>query len=209
MQIVQDGKIEPGKNSKSNLNRVARPQHFSCFAGEDGSIDREPVKMIEASGMRPPGKKFFSQLHELLLKTGSGLAAFRVARRHDATLAGVVAGKFYRADLERLELVGRAEEPVFAKRLAVHEFKICAKTAAQTFQRQLGKPFLDFAQAGLARDGRARRHAVVRETFLWFVPERDGKSKKFTQPFFNPTWRVQVKLRWRHAALPQADFLDF
>jgi len=165
--------------------------------------------MIEALRVRPSGKIFFAQFHESLLEIRDGLAAVRIARWHDAALAGIVPEKIHRADLERLEFAGRAEKPVLAKRLATFQFKIGAKTASHTFQRQFGKPFLDFAQAGVACNCRAKCLPVVGKAFLRFAAQRDGKSKKIAQPFFHPFGRVQIKLlRRRFVILPQADFPD-
>lgn len=165
--------------------------------------------MVEALHVRPFGQKFFAQFHESLLKIRDGVAVVWIANGHDAALTWVVAEKFHRADLERLEFAGRAEKPVFAKRLIAGKFKICAKPATQIFQRQFGKPFLDFAQAGVARDGRAKRLAVVGKTFLRFASQRDGKSEKFAQPFFNFFRRVKIKLRGRRSAiLPELNFPD-
>ncbi|HUZ07955.1 MAG TPA: hypothetical protein VMV89_10765 [Candidatus Paceibacterota bacterium] len=141
--------------------------------------------MIKTLRVRPFGNGFFAQLHEFFLKTGGGLAAVGIARGHDASLAGVVAEKFHCTDLKRFEFVRCAKELVFAKRLATDDFKIGAEAAAQTVQCQFGKPFLNFAQASFTCDGRAKRLAVVGETFLRIALQLDVKSKKIAQPFFN------------------------
>jgi len=165
--------------------------------------------MIEALRVRPFGKKLFAQFHESLLKIRDGLAAVGIARGHDTALAGVVAKKSHRADLKRFKFAGRTEKPVFAKRIITMQFKIGAKTTADTLQRQFGKPFLDFAQAGVARDGRAKRLVVVGKALLRLVAQRDGKPEKIAQPFLHVFRRFKIKLRSRRfAILPELNFPD-
>ena len=82
---------------------VSQAELFSGFSWGNGSIDGKAIKMIETLGICPGRKMFFAQLHEFFLKFGNRLRGVRVARRHHATLAGIVAEKFYRADLKWLQ----------------------------------------------------------------------------------------------------------
>ena len=109
------------RKPESQNYKLASPTRncFPASVGGNGSVHGEPVKMIEPLRIRPCGKMFFAQLHEFFLKIGDGLRRVRIARGHHATLAGIVAEKFHRADLKRFEFIRRAEQPVFAKRLAV------------------------------------------------------------------------------------------
>ena len=108
-------------------------------------------------------------------KWAMGSARSRIARGHDAPLAGIVAVEPDLPDLERAQLPRLSEEMVLPERFDPAEFKIAAEPAARAFERESRVPARDFLQAGLARDRRARRAGVVGEGRSWL---RNGARRR-------------------------------
>lgn len=67
---------------------------------------------------------------------------------------------------------------------------------------------LDRLQAGLARDGRAKRNAVIGEALLRIMLQDDREPKKISQPLADRGRIMQVKLGRRATVRPNLQFLE-
>src|SRR5579862_8574145 len=88
---------------RSECERVANSQFFSGFGSRNRCVDGEAIEMIEPLRICPFRQMLLAQLHEFLLKFRHGLPAVRIARGHQATLAGIMSGKQHRTDMKRLQ----------------------------------------------------------------------------------------------------------